>query len=340
MKRPYLDQKPRKPKVDPGFTNPPRSKKSKYGINAGIGQKPQGAASPSPAGPNKAKKKGGGINFKNYDPAAPLTGKNLKRELNAYLRTQTDPLKRQLNAEEQASLHRQNAQLPAWYQGYQSDLARLRGESQGAYDAATARVAEFSNQGAAQDADSRQGAEQRAMADAALRGVAFDPSAFQGQIEAEDARRNVQTSTLGTLAGQGANQFSYLTNRQGIAGQQQIAEMQNEGLRRRKVTEDKRELASKKGDLAAEFLRQAREDERKYLLEGKALSLDKREEKGRNFRANLTAATSIANSKRSSKTSRKNSQRTQKGQNQRQEDEQRFDKKQGKLDRRAEKKGK
>ncbi len=297
--------KPKKKQVDPGFNKP-------TGQNKGQPKKK----------PNKLP-----YLDKNFDPLSPRTGKQAKRYINSAVRLETNPLKRQLGSELRASQDRENRIIPQWFQGYQDNLARWRGESQGAYDAATQKVADFSNQGGAQDAANRAGMEQRAIADAQSRGVAYDPSVFEGQANAESARHNVQTSTLGTLAGQGANQFGYLTNRAASASQAENEQRNNQNLKSRSIQSDQRALASEQGDLARKLMDEMTESERKFYLEGKALQGDKAAEKGRNWRARLSADTSV-----------KTAGMSQKGQNKRQEDKQRFDKKQSYKDRLAAKK--
>lgn len=273
-------------KVDPGFRKPTRPK--------------------NPQAPKKSK-----LPYldDNFDPLSPRTGKQAKRYINSAVRLETNPLKRQLGAEYRASSDRENRILPAWFQGYKDDVARWRGESQAASNAAVDRVAEFSNQGGVQDAANRAAMEQRAMQDAQMRGVAYDPSAFQGQANAEAARHNLQTSVLGTLAGQGANQFAYLTNRLGIAGQEELAQRQNQNLRTQKIRSDQRELARSQGDLARKLMDEMTESERKYLLEKGSLKLDNKKlkqdyllesmkEQGRNQRNNANIqADSIQNLK-------------------------------------------
>ena len=283
--------------------------------------------------PKKGKpKKPAGIRLP-ADPTAPLRGKDLKRYINAADRIQNRPLARQLAAEHKASRFRETQEIPAFFQQYQNDLARLRGETEAKYGAAQGAIQNAATLAGQQDASNRAAMEQRAMADAQMRGVAYDPSTLASVANAEAARQHVAASTLGTVAGQGANAFARNTTAQGIAGLQAIEQRGTEAARRRKIEADRRELARSRGDYKYQTLRDIIESERKYDTELKAVRSDKAiakmEERGRNSRAALSAATSRANARLS-----------QKGQNRRQEDDQRFDAKQKRKDRKADKAGK
>lgn len=205
-----------------------------------------------------------------FDLTAPLRGKGLKREIKASTRLEFGPLERQLASEFLASKGRQDTEIPHYFGAYQNDLARLTSGVQGAYDSATNRVQDFSNQGGQQDATNRAAIMARLQHDAQVRGGTVDPNVDVGQAGAEAARRNLQTSILATLAGQGANAFRYLSDKQGIAGQAMLEAQAGEAARRGKITADQRELAQKKGDYRTDLRRELRKDERAYLLEKKA----------------------------------------------------------------------
>lgn len=233
-----------------------------------------------------------------WDLTAPLTRKTFNQERKSATRQEFRPLERQLDSEYQASTNRQNNEIPAWYAGYQADLSKLRGETQGAYDKANAQVQDFSQKGAAQDASNYAAARDTLAKDAALRGTTVDPSLDVGQNAAQSARNNVQTSTLGALGSQGANHFGYLSRQIGNAGLQGIEQRNQESNRRGKISADQRELALKKGDFQTQYLADARESERKYGLSKETLS-------GQNWRAKLSSKTTRRGQNISSATSRR-----------------------------------
>ncbi len=272
-----------------------------------------------PNRPVKKKQGNRGDQFwKKWNPLAPKTGKEGKRELNAADRLAHESLDRELRREHAGSGERSaaidrlyqshqatlsgrqasdTAEQDKWYADYQAKLAQLRGETQGAYDKAAGSIQQFSQQSGAQDTANRQQMTDQARKDAEIRGVEYNPQGAQDATNASNARQNLLNAVHGTVQGQGANQFASMTNRQAIAGTSQretrdktskfyneasasglrshSRDRAEEDIRRRGIDEDLRELARERGDFRVDFLRQLREDERKYSIEKSAAKVDK-----------------------------------------------------------------
>ena len=271
-----------------------------------------------------------------FDLTAPISSrKQYLRERGAATRTEFRPLERQLGSEHRAQSDREQRITPAYFEQYKADLAKAQGQSQAAYQQADSRLLAHGQAAGAQDAASRNDIQTRMAADIARRGGVAGPAqgVDVGGAGAEAARANLRTSMAGSLAQQGANNSDYLGKRQANTTLQGIEQQQKEGLRRRGIEADQRELAKQKGDFKYQFGRDMRESERKYLLEGRALNDSM-------TKAQIAAATSRKNNKRTTSTSASNAALSQAGQNARQEDKQKFDKKQAKKDRKGKSKGK
>jgi hypothetical protein len=298
------------------------------------------------------KKKGGMSQFyKKWDPLQPIRGKTAKREVNAATRLEFDPQKRQLQGEMLGSDRRQG-EIDSWYANYQNEVARLRGEAQGAYDKAAGAITSLSQQNASQDAANQRQISDQARQDAELRGATYDDSGSKTAAAAANARQNLLATVHGTVQGQGANQYAHMTNRQAIAGTSQREAKDAEYKRRWGLDQDARELAKKEGDFRVDFLRTLREDERRYQVEKAASKVDKYEARTDRKKAKETARSNRAGEKidllEEQGRNKRNTQ-DEKGQNKRnkadneaarkkQEDKQRFDKKENQKDRRADKK--
>jgi hypothetical protein len=295
-----------KPSLGGGLNTSPNKKKKKKGND-------------NPA--NKLGKKGGktaggkGLSayFKNWDALAPLEGKTLQRELNAADRLAHKPLARQLGAEMRGSENREQNEIPAWYKDYRNEVARLRGESAAEYDRASKDISAFSQQAGAQDSDNREAMMKRLQSDAAIRGGGVEQSVESDNANASNARQALLSTVHGAIRGQGANQYANMTNRQAIGHMREREEQKSEHQRQLGISEKQRDLAKSRGDFRVDFLRQRREDERRYHVEKAAARTDKfeareaaranraderqdaRNESGRNYRARLAAITSKMN---------------------------------------------
>lgn len=292
LPRPSIDKKNRrrakrgKPLLPTGLPKsqwPPRSQWAKPGdikggrLKGGLGTGPAGSNPKKGGGPGKG---GGGSNKGGkkkppFDLTAPLDRKTFNREMRAAERLQFRPLQRQLNREHSAQKFRAYDENDAWYKAYQADIAALRGQAAGVTGGILDRVQAAQTAAGDQDASNRNAMMERLARDAQLRGAVLDPNVELGQVNAEAARANAAMTMLGTLGGQGANQQNYLINRQMIAGQAQREARDRELARLRGIDEDKRALARERGDFRTDFRRTAREDERKYALENRALGAKK-----------------------------------------------------------------
>ncbi len=286
------------------------------------------------------KKKGRKLPF---DLTANLDKRRYKRELKQATREEFGPLERATQQELGASNARVMA-IPQWFQDYQNQLQGSANASSAAYAGAQQSLSARMAEAGASDTGARAQMLEAAQADAAKRGVAYDDSGAQAHTAAASSRNALQARAAGAIATQGANQASYLADKKRIGSGEQAQQLSGEYNRYGGILSDQREIAKAKGEFRNEFRRMAREAERKWLLENKALA-------GTNKRAKLSSqtsianskrssATSIANSKRSSKTSRANSKRGQKGQNARQEDQQKAQAKRDRQENKGKGKGK
>lgn len=287
--------KPRRP-IDPGFHRFTPGKKLAGGsVHSGLGPVPQRKPKPAPGSGGGAPGTPGapgasGSDYiqklvKGYNPNAPLTGKQLVNELTAAVHLQYDPTEREIGRQIAASNDRATRILPAYYQDYEAALARLRGESDAKYQQVGQQIQNDANQSAQQDTAGRQAVADQLAHDAALRGQPVDSSILTTSANAAGARRDAANATYGTVAGQGANQFAYLTNQQGIAHQAGHEAGETELARQRnKLLPDLMKLQKDKGDFAVQFLQNARDNAQKLAIEKATIG-------AQNYRAQLSAKT-------------------------------------------------
>lgn len=232
----------------------------------------------------------------------PLTAKSFKRERKAAVNQKFRPLQREVNSELGAS-DLTTARIPGYFQQYQQNLANLQSGTQAAYDKANQNFQGLINT-AGQQSTAQQGQiQQRAQADAALRGTDVNPSVAADSVNGAAARQRATAAIGGSIAGQGANQYAYLADKQRIAGGEEINQLGAEAAHKVKLRDDARSLAAERGDFKAGYKTTARDDERKFYLSNKTIG-------GENFRAKLSAKTSSQNNKRSTSTSAANNQRS------------------------------
>src|SRR5512139_567748 len=262
-------------------------------------------------------KGGSGDFWKKWDPLQPKTGKSAKAELNAATNLEFQGLRRQLQSEVSGSDYRRNVEIPKWYGDYQNELAKVRGDSNAAYQAVGNDLNALGKQNASNDAARSKAQEDRAQADAKMRGATYDPSASKGQDAASSARQNLLATIQGTIKGQQASNQAYSSNTIGNAKQAQGEADQREYTNRQNLNSDARALAQKEGDFRVDFLRNLTDTERKYQIEKAAAKVDKFKSRTDRKKAKISAqnnkrttSTSAANNKRTTSTSAANNKRT------------------------------
>lgn len=225
--------------------------------------------------------------FKKWDPGQPLRGKAARRELGAATRLEFDPQKRELNRSLAGSDARQG-QIDQWYNEYKTHVQQLQGNTQQGYNDAAAQGAAFSQNAGAMDAANRQNIEDAGRRDAAMRGQDYSPAGAIDATNAADARQKLLQAQQARVATQGANQNAYGNATQAAVQHQGIEQHTAEQGRKAMLESDARELAAKEGDFRVDFLRQLREDERKFQVESSAAKVDKYKAKTGRFTAKET----------------------------------------------------
>jgi hypothetical protein len=206
-----------------------------------------------------------------YDPLAPLTGKNLSRELNSATRLKYGPQEQQLAGETRISGVQQQ-RIGDYFGQYQRDLASAQAATQQAYQGAQQGVYQQANTAAGQDEAARQKLNQEQAQSAAIRGTSA--SVAPEAQRAAQANRALSSSFGGLIGAQGAAAAGYAGSQRIAAAQQGVQAHQDESARGRQINALARQLAADKGDYRVQLRGQLRDSERTYALNQQAFGLD------------------------------------------------------------------
>jgi len=212
-------------------------------------------------GKKKKGKKGGGEDWFTKT----LSKKGLRREVSAAAKLEFRPQERQIEAEQRASERRQK-EIPAWFKGYLDTVTGSRAATQAAYGAVGAEQGARTQKALAQDEALREKLVAEERADAAKRGVAYDPEAGESLAQASLARRNLSDAAQNLVGTQGASQYAYLTDQARIGKGEQLNQVLREQARARTLDVDLREFAQRKGEYKAAKRGELRGEEREYGL--------------------------------------------------------------------------
>lgn len=198
------------------------------------------------------------------------TRKDVMREARARTRLETAPTGRELAGQMRAS-RQDSRNINSWYQQYQSQMERLRGQQGTAFQNAQANAranAEYlSGQNAARS-DATQSAQDRS---AAIRGAVADPSASATESAAEAQRRALSASGADRLNAVTLSAQSRLagTNMATELGRQ--ADQRQERNRRAEIQAKKRDLARDRGATMVKNLGDLIRSEREQMNFGRSL---------------------------------------------------------------------
>lgn len=212
---------------------------------------------------------------KNKTPwfARPLRGKQMRREMNAATRLQFGDQQRQIQAQQRASAAR-SQDLGDWFGEYQRQLASANQATTQGYNDAESRIAARAAQARQADVAMNNAAIQQAQADAAARGVAFDPSAFQQAGQAASYRQGQDNTLADLTAMQGQNQAAYMNDKSRIGQGELINQRLAEAARARGFENDLVNLAKDKGAFRVDFRNKSRQQERDYMNQKAQMGLD------------------------------------------------------------------
>lgn len=203
---------------------------------------------------------------KKFSPlTAPLTRKDLRRELKATGRLAVGPEKRILEAERRTS-RVQSRRIKDWFPQYGKSVQQAAQRTRVGYGQADASIAAASDQAQNYAEQLRQRLAQEAQADANLRGVQYDPSGSLVNAQSQLARINSANTLRGVTAAQGASQNAYLQDKRRIGRREMVEQLLREQQRRRSYTEDLRDLARRKSDSMIQEKGRLRDSERDYYL--------------------------------------------------------------------------
>lgn len=213
------------------------------------------------------------------DPLAPLTGRGLRREVDALAQLQYGGQEREL-ANQRAISQQAQANIPGWYQSYKDTLTGMQQAQQQAYQAGQQAAYSQANQMFAQQQGALQQQGQQAQADAAARGVTADASVQTQALQGASQNQAMGTAFGGLIGAQGASQNAIQGARVNAVAGQQLQAQNTELAQRRKIEQMAADLAADKGVFKVKARGDIRTSERTYDLNRKAFGLDVAEEQG------------------------------------------------------------
>lgn len=243
------------------------------GKGVGKGTKPPKKHKGKNAGSRNA-----GAGSSGFDPLAPITGRQFNRELRANTRLQFGDETRQLQSERRISDQAQ-ANIPAWFAGYQAQIAQARGQATGYAQAAQQAAYNQANQAALQGGQQVQQQQAQGQQQANKLGVNFNAQPYADAGQAVAARQGAQTQFGTAIGAQGVAQNNYLADRGRVAAGQGVQAQLDELGRRRNIEQEAKDLARKKGDFKYKFRGDVRASERQWAGEQEVFGLNALKEK-------------------------------------------------------------
>lgn len=195
----------------------------------------------------------------------PLSGKSLKKYLNAGAKIRYNPLENQLDAQlraEKATQHRNKA----YYNDYLSRVRAIQGQTGDIYNNANQQLAQAQQQASVGDTNLLQILNQNRQGQAALMG-ASPSSAANPLAQAQVNRATDAMNNQARVIGQGATQQSYFADQRRIGAAQKIQTMFEGQDRQRALRQQLQDLAREKGAFKTDMMRDLREGERGFLVD-------------------------------------------------------------------------
>lgn len=160
--------------------------------------------------------------------------------------------------------------IPDYFAQYQQAISGAGERAAGAYSKAGSEISAASAGAAKYAEDLRKTLASEEQANAALRGVAYDPSGAQTNTASQLARLNAADVLAGVIGAQGASEASYYGDKGRIAEREKIEQLLRSAARQRQTKQELRSLGREEGDIRREELSRIRDLERDYLLARKA----------------------------------------------------------------------
>lgn len=208
-----------------------------------------------------------------------LSGKKRKREFKSAARLQFKPIQKQVQGEIRASKTRQKKEIPSWFKAYQDTIDKGRGETEAKYKAVQAQLSGQTKASSDRATSRQRELQAQDVKDAAVRGTKADTTEAKRSADAASSRASAANTNYATVAGQGASQFSYLTDKKRIGEGEKINQLLKESARERSLRQDKQDVSREKRDFLTDLGRQLRGDERDFYIQNKAFAEDRRGQK-------------------------------------------------------------
>jgi hypothetical protein len=206
---------------------------------------------------------------------APLTPKQLQKEMRAATRLRFGDEQREIDAQQRTS-DVQQGRITDWFGKFKADTDAAIAAKNERDRLAQQAVLDRQNAAQTQDDAARQATQERMQADATARGMTVGSEPFKADLDAAAARR-ATTNTFGDLlAAQAQAQGAFLEDRERIASGSELQEHLDESARRRTLDQLERDLDAERGEFRIDYKRQARESERRNELEREAFGLEER----------------------------------------------------------------
>lgn len=203
----------------------------------------------------------------------PLTQHDAIHQAKVLARIQTQPLRRQLQAEQRAADQDQR-NIRDYFKAYYPTIDKSADEAAAAYQQAQAQIGQTSQTVADYAEQERAKLAAEGRADAALRGATYTPANDQTDAAALLARANSAGVLSDVTAAQGASTAAHYADQSRNARRQAIeAHIQAMG-RKRSLNDDLEALAQKQADLRAQSFQTIKGDERDFYLGQQAAALD------------------------------------------------------------------
>lgn len=188
------------------------------------------------------------------------------------------------------NLATQQHQVPVWFAAHQAQLAGIAQGVQQGYQKAQADVAAQAQQTAQSDTNARNSLGATMQKDAASRGATVDPSLLANDVNAANFRNTNQAAFTNLLGAQGQANNTYFGGLQASGSAAELGQ-------KLRIAGEQKGVAADKGNFRAQYVTDARGDERQNELAHAAFEIP-------TANAKLSAKVSAGNSKRTQDTSK------------------------------------
>lgn len=204
--------------------------------------------------------------------AAPLTQGQLTRQAKRTARLQTQPIKREIKAEQRASdlqLHR----LGDYFDQYKTELGTTGQKVADAYATADQSIAQTGQSTADYAEQLRQKLAAEGRADAATRGATYDTGQDATAAQATVSRLDSSGILQNVTKANAASAADLYANKGTIASREKVEQKLREAARKRTYNQDLKDLATRTGDLTKQAVSDLTKQERDFYLGQQAASL-------------------------------------------------------------------